>query len=84
MYLWFSYHISSSLTPDNDYNSTVQTVILAPGHTEACVNISITQDTEDESDEQFCVNVTTDNAAIKFQPSNCQIIVTIKDYRSKC
>ena len=57
---------------------------MKPGETEACVRVSPRQDTiDDEPDEQFCVNVTSNNSAVVFQPRDCQIMVTIVDSKRK-
>ncbi|XP_019849170.1 PREDICTED: uncharacterized protein LOC100641243 [Amphimedon queenslandica] len=63
-----------------DYVSTPKTVTISPGQTRACTQIEVVQDTIDnENDEQFCVNITSDNPVIRYQPPECQIMVTIID-----
>ena len=63
-----------------DYDSTPKTVTISPGETRACTQIEVVEDTIDnENDEQFCVNITSDNPVIRYQPPECQIMVTIID-----
>ena len=68
---------------DNDFNQTLQTVTLNPGDNELCVNIDIIQDNIQESNETFCVDLTSNDSAVQFQPGTCQSMVTILDESSK-
>ena len=63
-----------------DYVSTPKTVTILPGQTRACTTIEVVEDTIDrENPEQFCVNITSDNPVIRYQPPECQIMITIID-----
>ena len=68
---------------DNDFNQTLKTVTLNPGDNEVCVNVDIIQDNIQESNETFCVDLTSNDSAIQFQPGTCQVMVTILDESSK-
>ena len=52
---------------------------MLPNETQACAYISITQDVIYESNETFCVTVTSSHPVGIFQPEECQIIITIMD-----
>ena len=48
-----------------------------------CVSISIIQDNLQESNETFCVDLSSNDSAVQFQPNTCQSMVTIVDEISK-
>ena len=79
----YSLSLLSSHTQDTDFDPTAQTVTLNPGETEVCVNISITRDNIEENNETFCVDLSSNNPAVQFQPNTCQSMVTILDEISK-
>ena len=74
----------SPLSPlDDDFNQTLQTVTLHSGDNKVCVNIGIIQDNIQESNESFCVDLSSNDSAVQFQPNTCQSMVTILDESSK-
>ena len=61
----------------NDFDQTPQIVILRPGQNKVCTDIIINQDSRHENNESFCVDLSSNNTAVHFQPDTCQIKVTI-------
>lgn len=60
----------------NDFNGTPLTVVVMPGQNETCVNIPVVNDQMIESDEDFAVELTSDDNSVQF---DSDIIVTIMD-----
>ena len=67
----------------NDFDQTPQIVILRPGQNKVCTDIIINQDSRHENNETFCVDLSSNNTAVHFQPDTCQVKVTIFDDISK-
>ena len=58
----------------------MKTAQIVPGSTQpVCVEIDVTNDQVDEPDEDFCVQLTSDNPDVDFGSDACHICVTIKD-----
>ena len=54
------------------------TGVIQPGQT-VCVDIIIENDGVEEGDEEFCVQLSSDNNDIDFGSEPCHICVTIMD-----
>ena len=50
-----------------------------PGQNMVCVDIEITNDQVQEGDEEFCVQLSSDNTDVDFGNDDCHICVTVKD-----
>ena len=55
------------------------TEVIQPGQTEVCVDIIIKNDRVEERDEEFCVQLSSENKDIDFGREPCHICVTISD-----
>ena len=55
------------------------TEVIQPGQTEVCGDISVINDRVEEEDEEFCVQLSSDNKDIDFGNESCHICVIIKD-----
>ena len=63
----------------DDFDSTMFTEVIQPGQTEVCGDIIVINDRVEEGDEEFCVQLSSDNNDIDFGNESCHICVTIKD-----
>ena len=79
----FSIFLSLLFQLENDFNQMQQTATLNIGETEVCVNVSIVRDNIGESNETFCVDLSSNDSAVQFQRETCQSMVTIIDDISK-
>ena len=52
-----------------------------PGQNMVCVDIEITNDQVEEGDEEFCVQLSSDNMDVNFGDDACHVCVTIMDPR---
>ncbi len=58
----------------------MKTAQIVPGSTQSvCVEIDVANDRVDEANEEFCVQLTSDNPAVNFGNDSCHICVTIVD-----
>ena len=70
--------ITFFISTDEDFDSTMFTEVIQHGQTEVCVDIIIENDRV-EGDEEFCVQLSSDNNDIDFGSEPCDICVTIMD-----